>query len=276
MHQWHFLTGLFLTNPILQEIPLDDDIPLPLLPSQQSNTATKMRTKKSKLLAVIMAKAPVFIAGLITLSLLAPLPLLAKKAKKKEPVSQVKLTSNGRKLDTDYSKRMKSLKSDLDSAISKIDKKRKDYYLEALEAYTVAENNLNDIHNAEGMVSKAQGLVNHAKGKWIGGADHQIKRVKAELKSAKNGASRSKAEKELEKWEKNREEGVKELKERQAILDKALSNKAHFKKNLTIAQKALKEAKWKRQTNSKEAKWKRQTNSKGVCFHPLFHIDPEK
>jgi formylglycine-generating enzyme required for sulfatase activity len=201
-----------------------------------------MMTKKSKYLAVavIMAKAPVFIVGLITLTLMTPLPLLAKK---KTPDSQVKLTSPGRKLETDYTRRMKALESELNSSVSKIDKKRKDYYLTALEAYTAAEKNLNNTHNAEGMISKAQGLVNHAKGKWIGGADHQIKRVQAELKNAKGGAARSKAEKELAKWEKNREEGVKELKVRQAMLDKALSDKAHFKKNLGRANKELKEAK---------------------------------
>ena len=87
-----------------------------------------MRTKKSKFLAVsiIMAKAPVFTVGLVTLTLMAPLPLLAKK---KTPDSQVKLTTKGRKLDTDYSKRMKSLKSELNAAVSKIDKKRRDYDL---------------------------------------------------------------------------------------------------------------------------------------------------
>ena len=70
-------------------------------------------------------------------------------------------------------------------------------------------------------MAQAKGLVAHAKGKWIGGADKGIAAAKAKLKKPSTDAERKAAEEELAKWEKNQEDGLEALKERQASLDKA-------------------------------------------------------
>ena len=106
-----------------------------------------------------MAKVPVFIAGLIAAIFLAPLPLLARKDTSD---SNVRLTSAGRRLETDYTRRMKALKSELNSSVSKIDKRRKAYYLKALEAYMAVEKNLNNTRDAEKMIAQAQLLSREA------------------------------------------------------------------------------------------------------------------
>ena len=63
------------------------------------------------------------------------------------------------------------------------------------------------------------------------------------LKKARNDAERKKAQKELAKWQKNREDGVKELKKRQAMLDKALNDQRNYEKNLAAAKAQVEKAK---------------------------------
>ena len=84
-------------------------------------------------------------------------------------------------------------------------------------------------------VGSAKGLVEHAKGKWIGGAEKGIAAAKEALAKAKDNAARQAAEKELAKWEQNKQDGLKALAERQALLDQALKNDAANKKALEKA-----------------------------------------
>jgi len=191
-----------------------------------------------KTLNIFRSKVPALIAVLLSLSLTSSL-----FAKKKQPAPQVELTATGKQLEANYTKQMNALKKELLTYLSAVDDKKKAYYLKALDAYSAAEKNLSNTSNSKDMVKKAQGLVNHAKGKWIGGADHNIRRVQAQLKKAKSAAEKKKYQKELEKWQKNRADGVKELQKRQAMLDKALNDQANYQKNVTIAKAKLIKAK---------------------------------
>ena len=66
--------------------------------------------------------------------------------------------------------------------------------------------------------------MDHAKGKWIGGAEKGIAEAEAALKKATTDAEREAAKKDLAKWQANKEDGLKALKERQEAYDKAKSD----------------------------------------------------
>lgn len=150
-----------------------------------------------------------------------------------------------RKLRVAYEKQFKELKQDLEKALTRVNSRSKTDYLAARTAETKAEANLKTARERVGKLGAAQGLVGHAKGKWIGGAEKGIKSAKAKIKAAKTETERKAAEKELANWEKNKQDGLAALKERQAKLDAALKDKPAADKALKDAQKALADAKSK-------------------------------
>jgi hypothetical protein len=86
-----------------------------------------------------------------------------------------------------------------------------------------------------GKVQTAKALVEHAKGKWIGGADKEIAKAQAALKAAVTEEQRVAATKEIAKWQANRADGVKALAERQADYDAAKVEEARYKEASQIA-----------------------------------------
>ena len=101
------------------------------------------------------------------------------------------LNATGKKLEAAYEAQMKTLEADLKRALSRFDAADKAAYEKAREAETKARKQF-DTYNSgiKGGVKKAEGLVNHAKGKWIGGAKHAIKNAEKKLKAAKNDKER--------------------------------------------------------------------------------------
>jgi hypothetical protein len=89
-----------------------------------------------------------------------------------------------------------------------------------------------------GKVGTAKALVDHANGKWLGGAAKGIAAAEAALKKATNDAEREAAKKDLAKWQADKEAGLKALAERQAALDKAKQEEPQ----LTAAHKAAESA----------------------------------
>ncbi|MGB1130190.1 MAG: hypothetical protein ACPG4K_09065, partial [Haloferula sp.] len=152
-------------------------------------------------------------------------------------------SNNARKLESQYEKQLKELKQDLGKALGTTDARRKSEYLAARKAVTEAEGKLKEAQARAGKVGQAKGLVDHAKGKWIGGAEQGIAKAKAQLKNAKTDDEKKAAEAELANWEKNKEEGLAALAERQAALDEAKRDQPKAQKALKAAQEALAEAK---------------------------------
>jgi hypothetical protein len=148
-----------------------------------------------------------------------------------------------RRLGTRYEKQFKDLKQNLEKALARVDARGKTDYLAAREAETEAEGTLKEAKDRVGKLGAAKGLVGHAKGKWIGGAEKGIAAAKAKLKDAKTADERKAAEQELAKWEKNKREGLAALEERQAKLDEALKDKPAAEKALKEAREALAAAK---------------------------------
>jgi len=153
------------------------------------------------------------------------------------------LSGSARRLESQYEKQLKDLKEDLENALATPDARRKSEYRAARKAETAAEGKLKEARDRHGKLGQAQGLVAHAKGKWIGGAEEGIAKAKEQLKNAGTAAERKAAEAELAKWEKNKEEGLEALEERQAALDAAERDKPKAEKELKEAEKGLAAAK---------------------------------
>ncbi|MHC4199400.1 MAG: hypothetical protein ACYSU0_05365, partial [Planctomycetota bacterium] len=156
---------------------------------------------------------------------------------------QTPLTEKGKELEERYAEQFEALRAEIKKALPVIAEQKEAAYLKAREAEKAAEAELKAAQQGLGKIQKAQGLVDHAKGKWIGGAEKGIAKAKAMLKEATTDAEREAAQKELAKWQANKEAGLKALKERQEALDKAKLEEPRLLKNLEAAKGALARAK---------------------------------
>lgn len=125
-------------------------------------------------------------------------------------------------LERKYAEALKAAQAEIERGLPRIDDSRKTALVKAREAVKAAEAAEGEAQKPQDDVSSAKGLVEHAKGKWIGGAEKGIAAAQAMLKKATTDAERKAAQAELAKWQANKEDGLKALKERQAALDKAL------------------------------------------------------
>lgn len=151
--------------------------------------------------------------------------------------------NNEQQLIEKYSNILSELKSDISQRLPELTDQQLSTYNAAREAEKAAVNQLEAAQKQMGEIATAKALVGHAKGKWIGGADKGIAEAKAKLEKATTDDERSFAQQELEKWEKNREDGVAALNERQANLDRLEKEQPKFEKALEDANLALTEAK---------------------------------
>lgn len=135
---------------------------------------------------------------------------------------EAELNATGKKLEASYSGQMKALEADLKKSLSRFDAADKQAYLKAKEAETKASKDFESYNSGiKGGVKQAEGLVNHAKGKWIGGAKHAIQNAEKKLKAAKNDGQRKAAQQELDKAKQNLAAGEQALKERLKALELA-------------------------------------------------------
>lgn len=159
------------------------------------------------------------------------------------------LTPHGEELQAKYDQALNGLRVELRKSMPTVDPQKKAAYLKARRAETMAEVELASARGSFGAIQKAQGLVNHAKDKWIGGADAGIAKARAMLENAANEAERETAQKELVKWQENRKAGLAALEERQDALDKAkleepelIRQREQAEGNLALATENLKRA----------------------------------
>lgn len=157
--------------------------------------------------------------------------------------TEAPLTEAGNKLLANYADMLKALQAEIGSALPKVDESKMTALRKAREAIKAAEAEANTAKDALGKVHTAKALVDHAKGKWIGGAEKGIAQAQAALKKATTAAEREAAEKDLAKWQANKEDGIKALNERQAVLDKAKLDEPKLAKANEAAQAALAEVK---------------------------------
>ena len=161
-------------------------------------------------------------------------------AKKGEPA--VQLSEAGKQLEVRYAVTLSKLKADITKALPAVDERKKAALQAASEKTRRATAAADTAHQALGKLSGAKGLVDHAKGKWIGGADKAIAQAQVDLKKATSDAQREAAQKHLAKWQANRADGVKALAERQADYDRLKIEGTKLKQAHEAAQAALAQA----------------------------------
>jgi len=161
-------------------------------------------------------------------------------APKPEPVV---LSADGEKLQARYAALLADLQAEISKAVPAVEEQKKAAYFEARQAEKAAEKAFNAAQQQLGKVGAAQALVAHAKGKWIAGAEQGIKAAEAALKKATTDAEREAAQKDLANWQKNREDGLKALKEREEQLAAAKREEPRWIQERDAAEKALAAAK---------------------------------
>jgi hypothetical protein len=179
------------------------------------------------------------VATLLALAAATP-PAEAARTKTPPPVE---LSDSGTRLERQYAAELQSLKSRIAAALPALDERSKTAYQNARKAEVAAAVAIADAQARLDKINGAKGLVSHAQGKWIGGADKGIAEAKAKLAKARGAAEREAARNELAKWEKNREEGVAALKERTAAMQQAERERPAVEKQLAAAKDELARAK---------------------------------
>jgi hypothetical protein len=167
----------------------------------------------------------------------SPLALAAKPGSPAAPLSAA-----GQQLEAEYAGRLTALGAEIKKALPAFNQAAQARYAAARKAESEARENLVAAKTRLGEIGAAQGLVAHAKGKWIGGADKEIAAAKAKLAQATSDAERKAAEADLAKSQQNRADGEAALAERQARLAKAEREKGANEQAVKQAERVLAEA----------------------------------
>jgi hypothetical protein len=165
--------------------------------------------------------------------------------------AETKLSPSGKQLEKKYSDLLEATQERIARALPRIDDASRTALHDAREATKAAETAANAAQKALSEIQTAKALVDHAKGKWIGGAEKGIAQAEAALKKASTPAEREAAQNDLAKWQANKNDGIKALKERQKNLDRAKTDGPRLTKANEAARAALAKARSNELTASK-------------------------
>ena len=157
----------------------------------------------------------------------------------KPTAPEAQLTETGRKLEAALAASLVAQQAEIAKALPVVADPKKAALQRAQEALRKAEADAAAAQKALDGVKTAEALVGHAKGKWIGGAEKGIAEAQAAGKKATTDAQRDAAAKDLAKWQANKEDGLKALRERQAAWDKAKVDQPQLIRANEAAQAAL-------------------------------------
>lgn len=157
--------------------------------------------------------------------------------------SAVPLSPEGEKLKTEYAKTLDALVADIKKAIPTISDAKIAASTQARDTVQKATAELETAQAALGKISQGKTLIDHAKGKWIGGAEKGIAQAQAALKKATTDAEKAAAQKQLEVAEADKQAGLNALKERTEAYEKAKADEPALRATFDAAQAALVKAK---------------------------------
>lgn len=146
---------------------------------------------------------------------------------------------NGKRLDSEFTSELKALKEEISRALPKVGGMAVTDLDTAKKALAEAEAKADAAQKEYGQIGGAKALIDHAKGKWIGGANKNIAAAQAALKAAKTPAEKAAAESQLAAAQQNLAEGEAALKERTAAYEAAKAKEPALKKAHDEAQAAL-------------------------------------
>jgi predicted nucleic acid-binding Zn-ribbon protein len=150
-----------------------------------------------------------------------------------------KLADAGEKLQARYAEDLNQLRAEIAKSLPAIDASKRAALERARDASQAATAELAKAQQNLDKLGQAQGLVEHAKGKWIGGAEKEIAKAQAALKTAKSDSERAAAMAAIAKWQANKEEGLKALEQRQAALDKVKADEPQWRQAHRAVQETL-------------------------------------
>lgn len=130
------------------------------------------------------------------------------------------LTEEGARLEARYAERLAALTAEIRKSVPALDPAREAAFRDLLARSGKAVADEHAARKALVAIDDAKGLVEHAKGKWIGDAEKGIAQAEAALAKAGSEAEREAARNDLAKWQANKADGLKALAQRQAALDK--------------------------------------------------------
>jgi hypothetical protein len=152
------------------------------------------------------------------------------------------LNAAGGKLEAKFAATLAELRAEILKALPGADPGKQAAFQAAIEKSAQAAAAADAAQQELGKVNTAKALVDHAKGKWIGGAEKGIAQAEAALKKATTAAEREAAEADLAKWRANKEDGLKALQERQVAHEQAKVEEPRLKAAHEAAQAALAQA----------------------------------
>lgn len=149
---------------------------------------------------------------------------------------------SGKRLEASFSEELKSLKDEISRALPKAGGKLVTDLESAGKARIDAAAKADAAQKDYAVIGSAKGAIDHAKGKWIGGAQKNIAAAEAAIKNAKSPADRKTAEDQLAAAQKNLADGEAALKERTAAYEAAKAKEPALKQAHEEAQAALTQA----------------------------------
>jgi len=152
------------------------------------------------------------------------------------------LSERGQELQAKYAVELSALQAEMAKAIPAFDPAKKAAFDQASAAVRKASAEADAAQQPLKKIQNAKGLIDHAKKKWIASADKGIAAAEAKLKAATTPEDREAAQKDLEKWQKNRADGVAALALRETMLAEAKENEAQKIQADVAAKAALAEA----------------------------------
>jgi len=137
----------------------------------------------------------------------------------KQQAPEVELNFAGRKLSERYAGMLAELRAEIVKAVPAVDEQKKSAYLKAREVGTAAYAKVKAAQQRLDKARTAKALVDHA-WEWIGAAEKNIAMAQEKLEKATTETEHDAAQKELIRWQKNRDAGIRALKKHeQALLD---------------------------------------------------------
>jgi hypothetical protein len=203
---------------------------------------TSMHFEQDKLSAADVAYLKAFLEGRRTKAVAtSPPPANIQEIQDAWPPKDEK-PYGGRKLESGFASDLKSLKEEISRALPKVGSKAVADLENAAKVLAEALAKADAAQKGLGQIAAAKGLIDHAKGKWIGGANKDIAAAQAALKNAKTSAEKQAAKNQLAAAEKNLADGEAALEERTALYEKAKADESSLKQADEKAQAALAKA----------------------------------
>jgi len=156
----------------------------------------------------------------------------------KQPAPEVELNAVGQILLERYAGMLTELQAEISKAVPTVDEQKKSAYLKAREAEKPADAEVKTARQRLDKAQTAEAMVDHA-WEWIGGAKKNIAMAQEKLEKATTETEHNAAQKELIRWQENRDAGIRALKQRREALAKAKREEPKLVWELEAAQEAL-------------------------------------